>query len=97
MKYVYLILAVLMLICLAPMPYGYFQLVRFVAMVAFGIMAYRYYKNDKVIASCVFGVLALLFQPIFKVALGKTIWNIVDVVVAICLLVLVLLNKEKKE
>ena len=34
MKQVYLILATLMLLCLAPMPYGYFQLVRFVAMVA---------------------------------------------------------------
>lgn len=33
MKQVYLILAALMLLCLAPMPYGYFQLVRFVAMV----------------------------------------------------------------
>jgi len=43
MKQVYLILAALMLLCLAPMPYGYFQLVRFVAMVAFGVMAYRYY------------------------------------------------------
>ena len=33
MKQVYLI-AILMLLCLAPMPYGYFQLVRFVAIVA---------------------------------------------------------------
>ena len=41
MKQVYLILAALMLLCLAPMPYGYYMLVRFVAMVAFGVMAYR--------------------------------------------------------
>ena len=53
-----------MLLCLAPMPYGYFQLVRFVAMVAFGLMAYRYYVNNKAVAAVVFGVLALLFQPI---------------------------------
>ena len=43
MKHVYLVLAAMMLLCLAPMPYGYFQLVRFVAMVAFGMIAYRYY------------------------------------------------------
>ena len=30
-----------MLLCLAPMPYGYYMLVRFVAMVVFGVMAYR--------------------------------------------------------
>jgi len=65
MEQVYLILAALMLLCLAPMPYGYFQLVRFVAMVAFGLMAYQYYSRHKTIAATVFGVLALLFQPIY--------------------------------
>jgi hypothetical protein len=76
------------------MPYGYFQLVRFVAMVAFGIMAYRYYKNDKVIASCVFGVLALLFQPIYKVVLGRGIWNVIDVIVAALLIALFVIEKR---
>ena len=98
MKQIYLILAALMLLCLAPMPYGYFQLVRFVAMVAFGIMAYRYYQNNKAVASCVFGVLALLFQPIYKIALGRTTWNVVDVVVAVLLIGLFVLERrlEKK-
>jgi len=97
MKWINIILAVLLLLCLAPMPYGYYQLVRFISMVIFGVMAYRYWNQEKKGLAVTFGALALLFQPIFKVALGRTIWNIVDVVVAICLLVLVLLNKEKKE
>lgn len=88
MKQVYLILAALMLLCLAPMPYGYYMLVRFMAMVAFGIMAYRYYMNNKAIAATVFGVLVLLFQPIYKIALGRTIWNIVDVIVAVLLIII---------
>ncbi len=86
MKQVYLILAALMLLCLAPMPYGYFQLVRFVATVAFGIMAYQYYMKQKTVAAYTFGVLALLFQPMYKIALGRTIWNVVDVVVALLLI-----------
>ena len=94
MKQVYLILAALMLLCLAPMPYGYFQLVRFVAMVVFGIMAYRYYKINKVIASCVFGVLALLFQPIYKIVLGRGIWNVIDVIVALLLIALFFMEKH---
>ena len=94
MKQVYLILAALMLLCLAPMPYGYFQLVRFVAMVVFGFMAYRYYQINKVAASCVFGVLALLFQPIYKIALGRTTWNVVDVVVAVLLIALFVMEKR---
>ena len=98
MKQVYLILAALMLLCLAPMPYGYFQLVRFVAMVVFGLMAYQYYCRNKAIAATAFGVLALLFQPIYKIALGRATWNVIDVVVAALLIGLYVLEKrlEKK-
>ena len=86
MKYIYLFLAAMLLLCLAPMPYGYFMLMRFVMMVAFGWMAYQYYLNRKSIAMGVFGTLALLFQPIYKIALGRTVWNVVDVVVALLLI-----------
>ena len=98
MKQVYLILAVLMLLCLAPMPYGYYMLVRFVAMVAFGIMAYRYYMNNKAIAATMFGVLALLFQPIYKIALERVTWNVIDVLVAVLLIALYVMERrlEKK-
>lgn len=88
MKQVYLILAATLLLCLAPMPYGYYQLVRFVAMVVFGVMAYKYYEEKKNELAITFGALALLFQPFVKVALGRTMWNVVDVVVAIGLIVL---------
>ena len=94
MKHVYLILAAMMLLCLAPMPYGYFMLVRFVAMVAFGVLAYQYYKNKKTVAACTFGVLALLFQPFYKIVLGRALWNVVDVAVAILLIALFFLEKR---
>ena len=83
-----------MLLCLAPMPYGYFQLVRFVAMVAFGVMAYQYYACHKTIAATVFCVLALLFQPIYKIALGRVTWNVIDVAVAVLLVGLFVLEKQ---
>lgn len=70
------------------MPYGYFMLVRFVMMVAFGILAYRYYMLHKHIAMWVFVVLALLFQPFYKVVLGRAMWNAVDVIVAAFLVIL---------
>jgi hypothetical protein len=78
----------MLLLCLAHMPYGYFMLVRFVAMVLFGVMAFRYYEKEEKTLTVVFGALALLFQPFFKIALGRTIWNIVDVAVAILLVYL---------
>ncbi len=34
MKHIYLFLAAMLLLCLAPMPYGYFMLVRFAARIS---------------------------------------------------------------
>ena len=83
-----LILAALLLLCLAPMPYGYYQLVRIVSMIAFAIMTYQYYENKKMPFAITFGGLVLLFQPFIKVAFGRTMWNVVDVIVAVGLIVL---------
>ena len=76
------------------MPYGYYMLVRFVAMVVFGLMAYQYYTRQKAIASVIFGVLALLFQPIYKIALGRVTWNVIDVLVAALLIGLFVLERR---
>lgn len=76
----------MLLLCLLHMPYGYYELVRFVSMVVFAIMAYKYYEKKKEVLTIVLGALAILFQPFVKIALGRTIWNIVDVVVALLLL-----------
>lgn len=95
MKFFSLFLAALLLLCLAPMPYGYYMLVRFVAMVVFSVIAYHYYENDQPAIMVVFGALALLFQPIIKIALGRVMWNVVDVVVAIFLVIIVFVNKKE--
>ena len=88
MKYVPLYLAALMLLCLAPMPYGYYTLVRIIATVVFGIYAYKCYIAKREGLTLVFVTLALLFQPFAKIALGRVIWNVIDVIVAIGLIVL---------
>lgn len=95
MKQILIALSILLLLCLAPMPYGYYQFVRFVAMVVFAAMAFRYHEEKKNELATTFGALALLFQPFFKVALGRTMWNVVDVAVAV--LLIVLWWKERKK
>lgn len=95
MKLVLSILAALLLLCLAPMPYGYYQLVRFVSMVVFGVMAVRTWNEEQHVWSITFGALAVLFQPVVKIALGRMTWNIVDVVVAIILVVYTVLYIRK--
>ena len=88
-------LAVMLLICLFPMPYGYYNLVRFGAMIVFAIMAYNYFQQNKQAMAVLFAALAILFQPLFKIALGRLMWNVVDVVVAILLFVLWYVSSKK--
>ena len=97
MRYLSVILAALLLLCLAPMSYGYYQLVRFVAMVAFAVMAWNYYEKKQEGWAIFFGALALLFQPFVKIALGRLVWNVVDVVVAVLLICISLRTFKMKD
>ena len=77
------------------MPYGFYQFVRFIALVGFGILAFQAYEKDNQTEMIVYGILALLFQPLFKIALGRELWNIIDVVVGVGLLITVVKDKIK--
>ena len=48
-------------------------------------MAFNFYKNKQIIFCVIAGSLSLLFQPFFKMAFGRVIWNLIDVIVAIVL------------
>ena len=88
-----IVLSILFLLCLVNMPYGFYQIVRFLGFVGFGILAYQSNQKEKQTEMFVYIALAVLFQPFFKIYLGRTLWNIVDVVVAIGLLLSLLLKK----
>ena len=77
----------MLFICLLDMPYGYYQLVRFVSMLVFVFLGFKELeKENQNIAYLYFG-LAILFQPFLKIALGRELWNLVDVVVGIWLMI----------
>lgn len=78
----------------APMPYGFYSLIRFVTMIAFPIYAYVYYEKKSNKLAILFLSLAILFQPLLPIYLGRTLWNIIDVIVAIFLIFLYI--KENK-
>ena len=96
-KLIKIVLAILFFLCLLDMPYGFYQLVRFVGLIGFGILSYQAYQNENQIEAIVYGGLALLFQPLFKIALGREIWNIVDVIVGIGLLLTLIKNGKKSQ
>ena len=89
------VLAMALLLCLFPMPYGYYSLVRFMAMIVFIVMAYNYYEQNKEALAVLFVALAILFQPFIKIVLGRLMWNVVDVIVAVFLFVLCYFSNKK--
>jgi len=97
-KKIKILLSILLFLCLADMPYGYYQFVRFVGLISFAFLAYQAQNTDSKPQIIIYVSLALLFQPFFKIALGREIWNIVDVIVGLGLLVSIFIkNKFKYE
>jgi hypothetical protein len=72
----------MLLVCLFDMPYGYYQLVRFVSAAVFSLYAYHYFEEEKKALFFFYLSLAVLFQPLIKISLGRVMWNIVDVLIA---------------
>jgi hypothetical protein len=88
-----ILLAILFFLCLADMPYGYYQFVRFAGLIGFAILAYQANEQGRQTEMIIYGSLALLFQPFFKIALGREMWNIVDVIVGVGLIVSIFIKK----
>lgn len=89
------ILSILFFLCLADMPYGYYQFVRFAGLLGFVLLAYKAHEQGRQTEMIIYGGLALLFQPFFKIALGRQIWNIVDVVVGVGLLISIFMKSKE--
>ena len=89
-----ILLAILIFLCLADMPYGFYQFVRFAGLIGFAILAYQANQQGRQTEMIIYGGLALLFQPFFKIALGRQMWNIVDVIVGVGLLVSVFIKNK---
>ena len=78
-----LIVAIMLVVAIAPLVYGYYQLLRWVTCgvaVFIAIMAYRW---GKLWATWVFGLVAVLFNPIWPIYLARGIWRPVDLACAV--------------
>lgn len=69
-------------------------------MIGFAYLAYNDYNKNKT-WFYVWIVSAILINPIVKIALGRTIWNIIDVVWAVLLVISIFnhgkINQNKTE
>jgi len=78
-----LIVAAMLLVAVAPLPYGYYQFLRWAACGVAVFIAFKSYKWKKTWAIWLFGGIAVLFNPIVPIYLTKEIWQPIDLVCAL--------------
>ncbi|MEI6313197.1 MAG: DUF6804 family protein [Bacteroidota bacterium] len=91
-----IILALLLCLCCFDWPYGYYQLLRYSATIVFLYLAYASHQEGNKIYPIIFMALAGLFQPFLKIALCRTVWNVLDIAVAILLVLSIFVEEPKK-
>jgi len=79
-------LLITFLLALLPWPYGVFQLIRLWVTGGLAFLAVSSFTKKQIPWFYIFS--ALLFQPFLKVDLGRELWMMVDVAMAIIFIVL---------
>lgn len=91
------LIAIALFVCLFDLPYGYYQFVRFISLIVFGILSYEASQKENKIEMIIYGGLALLFQPFLKISLGRELWNIIDLAVGVGLLISFYIDLKRSE
>lgn len=81
-KPIHLAAAVMLLLALIPLPYGFYHLVRLVVCIASGFLAWQLFQTKRHGWMIVMGILAILFNPISPIFLTREFWMLLDLVAA---------------
>lgn len=92
--WVFIIPAVMSLIALADLPYGYYQLLRIVVSACAGWIAYSCYGKHRPYGVAVFAAIAVIFNPIVKIHMEREIHAILNVITALFLLIALLVQSR---
>lgn len=81
------ICAAMLFLGVAPLPYGYYSLLRLVSCGTFALAAYVSFSLGSKAVPWVFVLAAVTFNPIVQVHFPKELWVIIDLAAGIFLLV----------
>ena len=95
---IFTIIAGVMLLLAIPSgiwPYAYYQILRWVVMVAGLVCAYQAHKENKTMWVWIMGIIAVVFNPIAPIYLDKVLWSIIDIVAAVLMFSYIATNKNE--
>lgn len=93
-KIIKIAVAVLAILCLLDISYGFYQVVRLAGLIGFAVITYQASQQGRHTELIIYGGLTFLFRPFNKVVLGRQNWNIVDVVVGLGLIISIFLKPK---
>jgi hypothetical protein len=77
--FVWLIPIVALGVALLEMPYGYYQLLRVLVFCVAAYLAFESAKRSETSWAWVLGGIALIYNPLVRLALGRDIWEVVNI------------------
>lgn len=91
-----ILLIIALLLPFLHMPYWYFQLLHIFGTIGFTYLAYLDYKQNIKITPQLFAASVIIINPIIKIAFHRNMWQIVDMILAVLILLSILLEKRLK-
>lgn len=85
---------VILLLALGSLPYGYYQFLRWAITIIGAYSAYLAYEQKNVTLTWIFGLMAILFNPIIPFTFEKNVWQTIDVITAIIIIINLIKNKK---
>jgi hypothetical protein len=78
---IWIVPAAMALIALAPLPYGYYVLLRIAVCGAAAFLAWTHYNVTRKIGAWIIGLglIAVLFNPLTPIHLNRDIWAVIDI------------------
>lgn len=96
MKNKFIIPSFLLLLAIAPLPYGYYYILKFAVCIALimEMVEIMDKKADDSNTLIIMGALVVLYNPLIAIPLGKIIWTIVNISTVIYLSIYSVNNKN---
>lgn len=79
--------ALLFLAMIEGWPYGFFTLLRLVVFGTTVYLSWLAYKSKRQSWIWIFGFIALVFNPLIPLHLGRDLWIVIDLLVAVFLII----------
>lgn len=87
-----LLIAGILLGCLAKVPYGYFQFVRISTCIGFAYLCYVEFEAKRSITGILCLGAAILLNPVYKISFKRGLWNQIDIGLAALLVIWIIVD-----